>query len=492
MKSRRSSFLMIALEAFLLSATAPFAKFFMDARTVDELQDRLVELHDQLKTIQAKADAEHRSLTTEENTAMTDLFAEFEGCEAEIERRTRLSDMDGRLSASRGRRTEAEPLGEAAALAAANTGTGTAARAALAPSRRPATAVPAFANDKGKWGFRSFGEVLQSVRQGALPGSPIDPRFIANAAPTTASEGSGADGGFAIPPDFRSTIMEKVLAETSIIGRTDQLVSSSNTITIPKDETTPWQTSGGIQAYWEGEAQQKTASKVALDQTSIRLNKLSALVNVTDELLEDAAALAAYVQRKAPIKIDFKITDAIINGTGVGMPLGILNSTAKVKISKEAAQAAASVVFNNISKMWARLYSGCRANAVWLINQDIEPSLIGLQFPGTGTAVPVYLPPGGLSASPYGMLMGRPVIPLESCQTVGTEGDLILTDLQTYMTAMKVGGMRQDVSIHLYFDFDVTAFKFVIRVAGQNWWTSAITPAKGSNTRSCIVTLEDR
>lgn len=488
--------LMLALESFLAATASPFIRVFAEATTLEQLQDKLVDVNMKMQSIQARGDAEHRALTAEETESIETLFAEFESVEGEIDRRTRLAETNARLAEGTGRRTEPAAAGSEGEGASAGTGArgGTAARAAAsAESRRsPAYTRPRIEDDR-RGGFNNLGQFAQAVKVAQRQGGNIDPRLIVlNAAPTTSSEGVGADGGFAVPPDFRAAIMEKVAAETSLLARTDQLQSSTNAITIPKDETTPWQGSGGIQAYWDGENKQKTASKIALESTTIRLNKLSALINVTDELIEDAPALTAYINRKAPIKIDYKITDGIINGTGVGMPTGLLSAAAKIKISKEAGQAAQTVVFNNIVKMWARLYSGCRQTAVWLVNQDIEPQLYGLQFPGTGTAVPVYLPPGGLSAQPFGTLMGRPVIPLESCQTLGAEGDIILTDLQSYMTALKVGGIRQDVSMHLYFDYDVTAFKFVLRVAGQPWWTAAIDPGHGSNKRTCIVTLEDR
>lgn len=474
--------LMLVLQAML--SVPGFAAFFAETATdekIETLQARLNELNEQMKAVQAKADAEHRGLNADEERTIDEIFVNFEACENEIERRQKITEMTARNTArGPGRQTQHAAGGE-----------GNGATAAQA-QRRPATARPAWEADKGKWGYASMGEYAQTVRNACMKGGTVDPRLIANAAPTTSSEGSGADGGFAVPPDFRSPILEKVQAEASLLARTDQLVSSSNSISLPIDETTPWQSSGGIQAYWEGEAAQHTASKAALESRNIRLNKITAMVNVTEELLEDAPALGAYIRRKAPMKIDFKVTDGIVNGTGVGMPLGLLKSPAKVTVAKESGQAAATLLFANITKMWSRMYGACRANAVWLMQQDIEPQLFGLQFPGTGTAVPVYLPPGGLNSSPYGMLMGRPCITLESCQALGTEGDLILTDLSQYMTAMKIGGMRQDVSAHLYFDYDIMAFKFVLRVAGMPWWGAAITAKNGSNTRSCIVTLADR
>ena len=471
--------------AALAMASGTHFRIFNDATNkVEELQDRLIELRDQMNNIQAKADAEQRQLTTDESKQIEEIFATFEETEADIDRRERLINANARLSVGRGRQTDADNV--------ANVGEDLASR-----PRRERPLVPAAArdpNDVGKWGFRSVGEFASAVRAAhpSSGGRNLDPRLIANAPTSYGSEGVGEDGGFAVPPDFRRDIMQKVMGEESMLSRTDQLTSSSNSITIPKDETTPWQTSGGIQAAWEGEGAQFSQSKPSLEQSTIRLNKLTALVPVTEELLSDAPALSTYLRRKTPEKFDFKINDAILNGTGAGQPLGVLNSGALITVNAESGQAADTVRFENIVNMYSRLYSACRQNAVWLINQDVEPQLLTMQFPGTGTAVPAYLPPGGLSAQPYGTLLGRPVIATEAAQTLGDAGDITLVDLRQYMTATKTGGIRQDVSIHLWFDYDVTAFRFVMRVAGQPWWSNAISPKNGSNTRSCFVTLAAR
>ena len=471
--------------AALAMASGTHFRIFNDATNkVEELQDRLIELRDQMNNIQAKADAEQRQLTTDESKQIEEIFATFEETEADIDRRERLINANARLSVGRGRQTDADNV--------ANVGEDLVSR-----PRRERPLVPAAArdpNEVGKWGFRSVGEFASAVRAAhpSSGGRNLDPRLIANAPTSYGSEGVGEDGGFAVPPDFRRDIMQKVMGEESMLSRTDQLTSSSNSITIPKDETTPWQTSGGIQAAWEGEGAQFSQCKPSLEQSTIRLNKLTALVPVTEELLSDAPALSTYLRRKTPEKFDFKINDAILNGTGAGQPLGVLNSGALITVNAESGQAADTVRFENIVNMYSRLYSACRQNAVWLINQDVEPQLLTMQFPGTGTAVPAYLPPGGLSAQPYGTLLGRPVIATEAAQTLGDAGDITLVDLRQYMTATKTGGIRQDVSIHLWFDYDVTAFRFVMRVAGQPWWSNAISPKNGSNTRSCFVTLAAR
>jgi HK97 family phage major capsid protein len=135
--------------------------------------------------------------------------------------------------------------------------------------------------------------------------------------------------------------------------------------------------------------------------------------------LNSVAASAANLERSASV---------IVRGTGAGQPLGILNSPALISQDAEAGQLAATIVADNIIKMWSRLLASSRANSVWYCNQDVEPQLMSM-FLAAGTGgVPVYLPANGLSGTPYGTLMSRPVIPVEYAPTVGDLGDIVLAD----------------------------------------------------------------
>lgn len=453
--------------------------------TIERLQNKNIAMMKEADTIQATADADsNRELSPEEILRINALLDAVDRQTEEIERRQRIRDTENKLSAPGLRRT-----------APADAPVNEPARNEIPPRSRYTGGEPAGLT-RGAWGFRSMGEFARSVR--ASVRGAIDPRLVANAAPTVqAGEGVGEDGGFAVPPDFRAEIIKKVMGEDSILSMTDGLTTSSNQITVPVDETTPWQSSGGIQAYWENEAAQFAQSKIELQSKTLRLSKLTALVPVTSELLEDVSALSSYLRTKTPEKFDFKINDALMNGTGAGQPQGVLAAAAKVTIAEEAAQVAATVNFQNILKMWGRLYSKCRGNAVWMINQDVEPQLSQMALiVGSATTqlgFPVYLPPGGISGKPYSTLYGRPVIVTEACQALGTEGDIVLVDWSKYLTATKVGGgIREDVSIHLWFDYDVSAYRFIMRLAGQSWWTNAIKRKNGNNTLSHIVSLANR
>lgn len=346
--------------------------------------------------------------------------------------------------------------------------------------------IPA-SNRDPRGGWNSLSEMALAVRN-AIIGRGIDNRLQNATLSTYSSESSGADGGYAVPPEFRATIMERVFGEQSLIGMSDRQQSSSNTVTFPMDMTTPWQTTGGIQAQWEGETAAIGQSKVALENVTLRLNKLAALVPVTDELLEDAPALNGYLNRKVPEKMDFAISYAMAWGNGVGRPLGWMNAPCLVTQAAEGGQTVDTINANNIVKMYARMPTNSIQSAAWLIHPDAWPQL-PLMTIGNW---PVYAPPAGLSAAPFGTLMGRPLYPHQVCETIGDLGDIMFVDLRQYLTITKAGGIKSDVSIHLWFDQNITAFRFTVRIAGQPWWSGAISSRDGTFTQSPFVTLAAR
>jgi HK97 family phage major capsid protein len=286
--------------------------------------------------------------------------------------------------------------------------------------------------------------------------------------------------------------MTKVMGADTLLGRTDEMKSSSNILPIPTDETTPWQTTGGILAYWEGENNQLAQSKVALQSATVRLHKLAVLVPITEELLDDAPAMDSYLRRKAPEKMNFKLDLAIVQGTGAGMPLGILNSPCLKTVAKETSQTADTVNFTNVQKMWNGMLAEFRGDAVWLCNQDVEPQLQNMVIAGASSDVPVWLPAGGISGAPYQTLYGKPVIFTQACETLGDLGDIMFVNLKHYMTVTKATGIRTDTSIHLWFDYDTTAYRFILRVGGQPWWSSTVAARDGSGTYSPFVALAER
>lgn len=366
-----------------------------------------------------------------------------------------------------------------------------------AGAKAPFAGLGDSASDDPRAGFKNLGEFALAVKDACQPGKRPDQRLaIMTKAATGLGESFGSDGGFLVPPEFTQKILERIYAPSNLLGMTDSYTIAGNSIAFPKNAETSrangsrW---GGVRAYWREEGDQATATKPSFGRLQLNLHKLFVMIHASDELLTDVQGLALeqYLLRVASEETNFVVGDSIINGTGAGQPQGILNAACLITVNKESGQTAATVVAQNLVNMWARLWAPCRANAVWLINQDVESQLHTMTVGSGSAAVLGYLPPGGLSAKPYATLLGRPVMPVEWCATLGTVGDVILADLRHYVTATR-GMIDANMSIHLRFDYDESTFRFIFRVDGQPWWSAALTPYKGSNTQSCFVALQTR
>lgn len=348
--------------------------------------------------------------------------------------------------------------------------------------------------------FESFGQMLQSVVSAGL-GRRVDERLRIGAV-SGASEGIGSDGGFAVGTDFAQELIRNVHDTGVLVSRTSRRTASSgaNSLSIRAiNETDRADGSrlGGIQAFWDGEGAAITSSQEKQSKVELKLNKLTGLYYATDELLQDTTALEQEVRDWFNEEFGFKMDDAIINGTGVGQPLGIANAAALVSVSKESSQAADTVLLANLTKMYSRMTPRSRANAVWLINNDVMPQLFGLftavQNVAGSENVGGFAPPNFIQFSPTGdfMIAGRPVIAIEQAATLGDTGDIYFVDLSQYVVLEK-GGIQAATSIHVKFVEDETAFRFTLRADGQPRWKSALTPFKGSNTLSPYVKLDER
>lgn len=356
-------------------------------------------------------------------------------------------------------------------------------------------AQPKDPNEK-KW--KGMGEFLIAVAEASRPGGRTDSRLTFHNVASGANETIPSEGGFLLETDFISDMQNAMVTETQVANRIRKIPISANSNRLRAlgiDETSRKNGSrwGGVQAYWLGEADEVTKSKPKFGEIDIKLEKLMALCYVTDELLQDSSAIETVIRQAYADEMSFKLDDAIINGTGLGQPLGVLNATALVSVAKETNQQADTIVFENILKMWARMPARYRKNATWYINQEAEPQLYTMSLTiGTG-GVPVYLPSSGAAGAQYGTLFNRPVVPIEQCQKLGDKGDIILMDPTQYIGIEK-DNVKSDVSIHVRFVNDESVFRFVYRFNGAPYRKSAITPYKASSgfTMSPFVTLDER
>ena len=415
----------------------------------------------EFNTLGAKADR-----SDEDEARLTALESELEALETEV----------ADLQAQSDREEKAKRRGALFATAAQPRVFGAAARTVNEP------------NPETTGGFKSISDFASAVVQTTL--GHHDARFAA-AASTYNSNGGSAGEGFLVPPDYSSQIWDIAFEGTDLLGMANPEPTQSNAVFKPKDETTPWG-AVGVQAAWRSEASQMQASKVQVSGELMTLHELYAFVAASSEVLSDAPMLQNRLTRQAGAAIGWTASEAVMWGNGVGKPTGFMASPGLVTVTKDTSQPAATLSVNNLLRMAASVlrYGG---KPIWIANPDVLPQLGQLTIGN----VPAYLPNNRpLEGDPFeGMLLGYPVLFSEHAQTLGTSGDIVCANMAGYYAATKAGagaGIEFASSMHLYFDQNLTAFRWTFRLTGQPFLSKPVQPAKGSTTKSHFVALQSR
>lgn len=317
------------------------------------------------------------------------------------------------------------------------------------------------------------------------------PRDI-RAAVGSDEQGNYADtyGGFLKPTQVQPGLMQVAFEGDPTAGLTTMLPMAAPVVKINArtDKNHSTSVSGGLTFTRTAETVAATPSRMAIEQITMEAQNLVGAAYATEQVLTDSpVSFAALLSAGFSAQRAAHILNEKIRGLGGNEYLGILNSPAKVEISKETNQPADTIAYVNVLKMRARTWG--YGSAVWLANHDCLPELAQMSLAvGTGGA-PVFVP-GSFGATPD-TLLGRPIIYSEYMNTLGDAGDIACVNWSQYLEGI-YQPMRSDESIHVRFLNLERTFRFYERNCGAPWWRSALTPAKGSNTLSPIVTLQAR
>lgn len=425
---------------------------------LEQMQARLGEIDTKL--------AEFDNLTEDQTTSEVQAEIEALGVEADdllgkIEAKNKIENLRTRMSAGQSKTKD------------------------LTASQKAKTVVAKelrVTNEHG--GFRSKQDFYKNVINF---GKGEDVRQFTNEIFTTSSE----KGAQMIPVDFVGGINQVMESDQSLLSRTDNYSTSSNRIFLNTDEDQAWDNTAGVRAYWLKEGDAYTESDPELDGAEIKLHKVGALIVATEESLSDMTFLTSLIDRKAPAAIMQKVNEAIISGNGAGKPRGLSECGHRFSTPKESGQAADTFLFENVVAMDSHFMPN--ANGLWILNPALKEKVRLLEDAAGNN---IYLNGsqfGHGAAAPFDTLYGKEVMyAMGGAKELGDEGDAILADLSKYTTVVKTNGVREDVSTHVKWLEDKTAFKYSIRVGGDCIFKEPVTPQYGDYKVSNIITLADR
>jgi HK97 family phage major capsid protein len=309
-----------------------------------------------------------------------------------------------------------------------------------------------------------------------------------------ASSVSPADGGFLVPEVLRSQLLEISLEKSVVRSQATVVPMDSARVPFPTIDVTSNASSvfGGMVAYWGEEGAALLDANPKFGRVELDAKKLTGLSVVPNELLQDSIiSFSALIERLWPMTLAFEEDSKFMTGAGVGEPLGFLGAgnPAAIAAGAEAGQPSATIVYENVVNMYARMLPSSLNNAVWIISPDTIPQLFTMALSvGTGGNSMFIVNASGPGPA---TLFGRPIIVSEKANTLGSRGDIAFVDLSYYLV-----GDRQSMSASSSTDYkfgnDQTAFRIIQRVDGRPWIKSAITPKNGGNSLSPFVELAAR
>jgi HK97 family phage major capsid protein len=328
----------------------------------------------------------------------------------------------------------------------------------------------------------SLGEVCAALA------NPFKTREILNAQTGFAAESIGPDGGFLLQPEQVQYIDSAIRQTSQVISNLTIRPQSSDLLKVPYDETPPWAqdfgTPVGVAAGRVAEGGSVSTTKPPLNIVELPLNKLISRVDVTDELLRDLAYMGSFVADKMAQAIAWRMEKWFLAGTGVGQPKGLLKGPGLVTQAKETSNA--TLVPANVFKMMADMLPGSYSRAFWLCHPLVLPQLFGL-ISGSG-GWPLFVK-DVTAATPYGTLMGRPIVTSEVCAAPNAVLAFNLVDPAGYFAGQHVDGIQTSTNIWLYWEQGLQAMKATVRVSGAPALSQQMTRADGTNKIGHTVTL---
>ena len=312
-------------------------------------------------------------------------------------------------------------------------------------------------------GTKSFGDWLLAVQRN-------DVKRLKNVYGSRKDlvEGTGTDGGYLVPEEFLAELVQVGDPyEEVVFPRARKIPGRRRSIRVPVLDQTGTPAAnykieyyGGVYAHWTAEAGAKTEVEPDFKQLELVAHKLAGYTQASDELLADAAVgLDSMLRQLFAGAVRFRRDYAYLRGTGIGQPLGILNSGALLTTARDVANQISANDIHSMLSIFLPTSIG-RSSTAWIASPGTMEFLLAL---GDGTNY-IWQPDaqGGIPMYLYGI----PIMFSEKLPWLGTQGDILLADFSYYYIYDRQG-LQIDVSEHYAFVNDLTTWRFVYRTDGQ-------------------------
>ncbi len=303
-------------------------------------------------------------------------------------------------------------------------------------------------------------------------------------------EASGVTGGYVVPPDFYQQLLAIAAEQNTFRQYGFVQPMASATLQFPfLDITTPQAAGnspffGGVIANWTSEAQTRTETEPQFKMMELKAQELSGYSVSSNILLQDAAfGLEKFLMTLFGAAVAWYEEYAFLQGNGVGKPLGILNASARINVTRNTAS---HFYFPDVAGMLSKLLPASYNRSRWYISPTVVSDLLQLKD-GANRAIFISIDQGAV-LKPIWKLLNLPVTITEKLPALGTVGDVCLVDPSLYVIGDRMM-LEIAASEHVNFLKNQMTWRFVQRVDGRPWLDNPITLQDGSSQVSPFVVL---
>lgn len=283
-------------------------------------------------------------------------------------------------------------------------------------------------------------------------------------------ETTDADGGYLVDNDIVADIYRYAMETSMIASKVAQrpIGAGYNALQIRCSNSanaTPADYQGvALSVVAEGDA--ITPDKVPFITKSASVNKLAALFAETNEIAQDVPGMANYLSKVVGEAFGLVLDDEILHGTK-SLLTPLVDDASVVDITGAATPTAA---------MLRNMYMGAinPARSEWYMSGEAYSAVMGVVGANNEPLIQM-----NYTVSPYGTLLGRPVNVVACMKAVSASGAILFADLGNAYTLGTKGGVQFSNSLHMYFNLDQMAYRWVLRVAGIPTYKTTLTLADG-------------
>lgn len=398
-------------------------------RDINEMKGKRASLVNEARAILNLADKESRGLTAEEQQKYDRIMADVDRLAEDIRREERVQQLEAEMRNNPGPTNHPEPN---------------------ASRETNPRATQEYQN--AFWNAIRFGPNALEPQQNRLLQEVRNSLFV----------GTDTAGGFLVGESYETQLIQ-ALEEENVMRTLATVIRSSN------DRNIPVVDSHGV-AYWTGENDAFTESDETFGQKTLRAHKLTCLIKVSEELLQDSVFdLEGYIQREFVRRIGAKEESAFVNGDGISKPKGIVVD-AQVGVT---AASATAITTDEIVDLYHSVKRPYRRKGTFMAQDATIKAVRKLK-----DADSQYIWQPGLQAGEPDRLLGQPIVASADMPAIATGNKSILFgDFSYYWISDRAGRIFQRLG-ELYAANGQVGFRAWQRVDGLLTLTEAVKALK--------------